>query len=197
MAPLPQPLNSNSSTSNRPPTSTPSNPNKPLPPAPPSAADYEIPTLRPKPHNNNNPSSASLNHSRSLSHPFQSFLGGGRKPDKKNTLKTDSNIYDTTDDDTSINADSARYNGSGKSPSRNASQQSNKEPVKGKCMTCDSTVRWPQGLKVYRCTTCMTINDLEPHAESRSESGNTGRFASPVPHRKRKSVCGCLLEYLN
>lgn len=29
-------------------------------------------------------------------------------------------------------------------------------------MTCDSTVRWPQDLKTFRCTTCLTINDLEP-----------------------------------
>jgi E3 ubiquitin-protein ligase HECTD2 len=196
MVPWPQRLNSNSSTSNGPPSSILSNPNKPLPPAPPSAADYEIPTLRPKPHHNNS-GSASLNHSRSISHPFPSFFGGGRKPDKKNSFKIDTNIYDTTDDDTSTNGDLARYNGTGKSPSRNASQKGNKEPVTGKCMTCDSTVRWPQGLKVYRCTTCMTINDLEPYAETRSESGGSDRFGSPIPHRKRKFVDASLLGYLN
>jgi E3 ubiquitin-protein ligase HECTD2 len=194
MAPWPQRLNSNSSASNGPTTSAQPNPNKPLPPAPPSAADYEIPTLRRKPiHSTSDP--AALNHSRSFSHPFPSLFGGGRKPDKKNPLKIDANIYDTTDDDTSINGDSARHNGTGKSTSRNTSQKGNKEPVTGKCMTCDSTVRWPQGLKVYRCTTCMTINDLEPFAETRNETVGLGGFGSQVPHRKRKSVDACLLEY--
>lgn len=193
MAPWPQRLNSNSSTSHAPATPAKPNQNKPLPPPPPSAADYEIPTLRTKPHHGNS-GSASLNHSRSFSHPFPSLFGGGRKPDKKNPLKSDPNAYDTTDDDASINGDASRHNGPGKSPSRNTSQKGNKEPVTGKCMTCDSTVRWPQGLKVYRCTTCMTINDLEPYAESRNETSDAGRFSSPVPHRKRKSVDVSLLK---
>lgn len=29
------------------------------------------------------------------------------------------------------------------------------------CMCCDSKVRFPKGLKVFRCTSCLTINDLE------------------------------------
>lgn len=194
MAPWPQRLNSNASTPHAQPTSAQSNPNKPLPPPPPSAADYEIPTLRPKP-TQSNPGATPLNHSRSFSHPFPSLFGGGRKSDKKNLLKIDNKIYDTTDDDTSINGDSARHNSDGKSPSRNSSQKGNKEPVTGKCMTCDSTVRWPQGLKVYRCTTCMTINDLEPYTEIRNETSGPGRVGSPAPHRKRESVYTCL-QYL-
>src|SRR5271170_3521511 len=137
MAPWPQRLNANSSTSNGPTTSAQPNPNKPLPPSPPRAADYEIPILRRKPLQRT-PDPAPLNHSRSFSHPFPSLFGGGRKSEKKNHLKTDANIYDTTDDDASINGDSARPNFSGKAPSRNTSQKGNKEPVTGKCMTCDS-----------------------------------------------------------
>lgn len=188
MAPWPQRLNANSSNSNGPTISGQPNWNKPLPPAPPSAADYEIPTLRRKPHPST--SDPALNHSRSFSHPFPSLFSGGRKPDKKNTLKTDGNIYDTTDDDASINGDSARRNGTVKSPAPNSSQKGNKEPVTGKCMTCDSTVRWPQNLKVYRCTICMTINDLEPYVEARNETGGPSGSGSPATPRKRKSVYG-------
>lgn len=49
-------------------------------------------------------------------------------------------------------------------------------------MTCDSTVRWPQGLKVFRCTTCLTINDLEfdPERKADVQDTATGR----VPPRK-------------
>jgi E3 ubiquitin-protein ligase HECTD2 len=186
MAPWAQRLNANSSTSNGPTSPAQPNPNKPLPPSPARAADYEIPVLRRKPLQRTS-DSASLNHSRSFSHPFPSFFGGGRKSEKKNHLKTDANIYDTTDDDASINGDSVRPNLSGKAPSRNTSQKGNKEPVTGKCMTCDSTVRWPQGLKVYRCTICQTINDLEPYAEPRNGADGPTGFGSPF-NKKRESV---------
>jgi len=187
MAPWPQRLNANSSTSNGPTPSAQPNPNKPLPPSPPRVIDYEIPILRRKPLQRT-PDPASLNHSRSFSHPFPSLFGGGRKSEKKNHLKTDANIYDTTDDDASINGDSAQPNLSGKAPSRNTSQKGNKEPVTGKCMTCDSTVRWPQGLKVYRCTICQTINDLEPYAEPENGADGPTGFGSPLSHKKRESV---------
>jgi E3 ubiquitin-protein ligase HECTD2 len=187
MAPWPQRLNASSSTSQWSTASAQPNANKPLPPSPPRATDYEIPTLRRKPLQRN-ADAASSNHSRSFSHPFPSFFGGGRKSEKKNHLKTDANIYDTTDDDTSINGDSARSNSGAKTPSRNTSQKGNKEPVTGKCMTCDSTLRWPQGLKVYRCTICQTINDLEPYTEPRNGTDGPMGFDSPASHKKRKSA---------
>lgn len=37
-----------------------------------------------------------------------------------------------------------------------------KDLTTGKCMTCDSMVRWPKNLSVFRCTVCLTINDLKP-----------------------------------
>lgn len=196
MAPWPQRLNPNTATSSGPSSSAPSNANKPLPPAPLSAINFEIPTLRSNSQQTNS-GTASLNHSRSFSHPFPAFFGGGRKPDKKNATRAENNIYDTTDDDTSINGDSARPNGNAKSPSHKISQKGNKEPVTGKCMTCDSTVRWPQGLKVYRCTICMTINDLEPYTETHTDTGGGGRLGPSIPPRKRKSLNVYFIEYVN
>jgi E3 ubiquitin-protein ligase HECTD2 len=34
--------------------------------------------------------------------------------------------------------------------------------VTGKCITCNSTCRWPRHVQVFRCTICLTVNDLEP-----------------------------------
>ena len=31
----------------------------------------------------------------------------------------------------------------------------------GKCMTCGLTVKWAEHLEVFRCTVCLTINDLK------------------------------------
>ena len=77
------------------------------------------------------------------------------------------------------------------------------QPVTGKCMTCDSTVRWPQGLKVFRCTTCLTINDLEPFSEARPDSshapsGPSAAARKPVPlslDRVRSLIDHCLTQY--
>lgn len=36
-------------------------------------------------------------------------------------------------------------------------------------MTCDSKVKWPKGLKVFRCVACLTVNDLEPTSQWKGE----------------------------
>ena len=35
----------------------------------------------------------------------------------------------------------------------------------GNCSTCNSSVRWPKGLWVFRCTVCLMVNDLKPTAK--------------------------------
>lgn len=67
-------------------------------------------------------------------------------------------------------------------------------------MTCDSTVRWPQDLQVFRCTTCLTINDLNLYDEQRP--GDTGVTQMPARKpmaisldRTRKMIEHCLNEY--
>ena len=42
------------------------------------------------------------------------------------------------------------------------SQYGEKDLVTGKCLTCDSLVRWPRQLDVFRCTVCLMVNDLKP-----------------------------------
>ncbi|KAI1084467.1 hypothetical protein F5B20DRAFT_524970 [Whalleya microplaca] len=41
----------------------------------------------------------------------------------------------------------------------------------GNCMTCAALVRWPQDLDIFRCTICLTINDLKPHDPVASFTG--------------------------
>ena len=180
MAPWPQRQNSNPTPSSTQAPPSPQDLNRPLPPPPlNNAASYEIPTLRRKPPVTDG--GGSIVHSRSFSHPFPSLFGG-KKADKKATLRAEDNIIDTTDDDASIYE--GRSNGAVQSPSRRVSQKGSKEPVTGKCMTCDSTVRWPQGLKVFRCTICLTINDLEPYTENRNGTDGNSGFGSAAVYRK-------------
>jgi E3 ubiquitin-protein ligase HECTD2 len=84
-----------------------------------------------------------------------------------------------------------------------------KEMVTGKCMTCDSLVRWPRELSVFRCTVCLTINDLHPVAlevrkgdwvrfvKAGKESGKGGASVSPLSiERTRELIEDCVVEYL-
>ncbi len=51
--------------------------------------------------------------------------------------------------------------------------------VAGKCATCDSLVRWPRHLNVFRCSVCLMVNDLKPNTvESSKDNGR--RAQSPV-----------------
>jgi len=161
--------------------------NRPLPPTPPLTAEhYEIPTLHRKPVAEP-PESHSLKHHRSFSHPFPSFFGSKKSAEKKtagrhNVNGSSNNVggdhHDRWEDEPNLSKSSL---------SENAGQKPDRQPATGKCMTCDSTVRWPQGLKVYRCTTCLTINDLEPYIESRSEFNTNAPTGVPAPRRKRMS----------
>ncbi|KAI0008484.1 hypothetical protein F4779DRAFT_449085 [Xylariaceae sp. FL0662B] len=57
----------------------------------------------------------------------------------------------------------------------------------GNCMTCAGLVRWPRDLQVFRCTICLTINDLKPYD---SVAGHTGTQPSvtrgAVPSQESK-----------
>jgi E3 ubiquitin-protein ligase HECTD2 len=159
--------------------------NRPLPPVPPTV-DLDVPTLNPR--RRADLDSASPKHGRSFSHPFPSFFGGGSKrSEKRNHLKNKLNI-DSTDDDDSVG--DGRSSHSSNVPSRNPSLNANSEPMTGRCMACDSTVRWPRDLKVFRCTICLTINDLEPnqglqHPPGPSQNNTPTLFG--VPRKRRYS----------
>ena len=120
---------------------------------------YGIPSLPPPPHSNHGASRASrptrtASHGRSMSHPFPSLFSAKKKRHGEIVAAG----FDSTDDE-----------GTSLQPRRNIVQHSagkqrvpDKDLMTGKCMTCDSMVRWPKELKVFRCTVCLTINDLKP-----------------------------------
>lgn len=45
---------------------------------------------------------------------------------------------------------------------RNGSSAGSRDFTTGRCMTCGSLVRWPKELQMFRCTICLTINDVSP-----------------------------------
>ncbi|KAK3943523.1 putative E3 ubiquitin-protein ligase [Diplogelasinospora grovesii] len=96
-------------------------------------------------------------HTRSVSHPFPSlFSSKKKKPEPPTTKDSDS---EPTDDAAPMSKPSRpQIRGH-----RNGSSTGSKDYNTGNCITCGSLVRWPRELHVFKCTICLTINDILPH----------------------------------
>lgn len=127
-------------------------------------------------------------HSRSVSHPFPSPFGGITKRRNRSISKKDNLMFDSDDEDD----DEVTYlpDPNSSSPRKGAARPTPAEEMtSGKCMVCNSTVRWPRNLKVFRCTECLTVNDLEPFVDSGKAGGNglsgsDGKAPTPAVPRK-------------
>lgn len=111
-------------------------------------------------------------HGRSMSHPFPSLFPGKKKHFSD---KAGGTGFESTDDESGSsqfvqNPPPISSIKQGKLPDRDLTT--------GNCMTCDSLVRWPKELSVFRCTVCLTINDLKRIAlEARRVDGHRAPVA--------------------
>ncbi len=99
-------------------------------------------------------------HGRSYSHPFPSIFGSGKKTEKDYESDFNDGKLETLIGSRCISnglaiKDCMAANGT-------SLQGGEKDLVIGKCITCDSRVRWPRHLNVFRCTVCLMVNDLKP-----------------------------------
>ncbi|KAJ5964193.1 uncharacterized protein N7479_004069 [Penicillium vulpinum] len=141
-------------------------------------------------------SSQNRGHSRSISNPFAGF---GRKRDKTAAKYA---TWDSDDDDD----DEVTYPLEPESSSPRKGAAGN-DIAEGKCQTCDATVRWPRHLKVFRCTDCLMITDLEPISHESKDNtpqgpqGGASRLASKVfpltVNQTRGMIGGCLNVYFD
>ncbi|KAI0884744.1 uncharacterized protein GGS22DRAFT_164258 [Annulohypoxylon maeteangense] len=139
-----------------------------------SSSDDDIPVSKPR---------RPAQHSRSMSHPFPSLFSSKKK---KNGRADDQFGDDDSTDDVS--------------PKQNLRQniQPNAAPRRiprgpadfstGNCMTCASLVRWPKELHIFRCTICLTINDLKPYDSTAGFGGTQPGTSGPVPPNGTESV---------
>lgn len=106
-------------------------------------------------------------HTRSMSHPFPSLFSSKKKKSGPITRADDDSESD------SGGAAGPPPNMRGKLPPnrghRNRSSAGSRDFVAGNCMTCASLVRWPRELHVFKCTICLTINDLQPIGRDREQ----------------------------
>ena len=139
-------------------------------------------------------------HTRSLSNPF-SGIGIGKR--RKSLSRHDFLDSDDDDDDDDVTFPLPEV-----STSASPSASSPKKPlpplpeelVTGRCMTCNSAIRWPKNLTVFRCSVCLMVNDLEVAVESKGEADAKGKEkAGKVPGGAQRAIPRkgwCLAVYL-
>lgn len=135
--------------------------------------------------------SRSSSHGRSLSHPLTSLLGQGKKVDHRyrngstsvNTgAQNDSLDYSQPNMNRGYQSDNPKH-----TPTAKAQDL---ELISGRCATCDSLITWPKHLKVFRCTICLMVNDLQPPEKGPPDG------LHPQKYDKRKSVKVCWHQML-
>ena len=107
-----------------------------------------------------------------MSHPFPSLFS---KKDKDGKRQQNAGGFESTDDEAIISPSLAHH--TAHNPTAKHAKAPESDLTTGPCMTCDSTVRWPKDLNVFRCTVCLTINDLKPLL---SNSRSRDRHRAPV-----------------
>jgi E3 ubiquitin-protein ligase HECTD2 len=92
-----------------------------------------------------------------MSHPFPSLFSK-----KKKNVGTENELYydEYIDDRDNI---PKQYSSSTQAANANRMPPGPVDFATGNCMTCACFVRWPKELQVFRCTRCLTINDLKPY----------------------------------
>ncbi|KAK3321418.1 hypothetical protein B0T19DRAFT_492947 [Cercophora scortea] len=105
-------------------------------------------------------------HTRSMSHPFPSLFSIKKK--KSIMMVAGGSGEDSADEPGPLpNLKQPQTRGH-----RNGSSNGSSDYSTGNCMTCGSLVRWPRELHVFKCTICLTINDLKPIGRDPRLDGN-------------------------
>lgn len=159
-------------------------------------------------------SSSRPGHGRSHSHPLPSMFGTGNRAEKITELVFSDDIPETLNESpsTSTKLASKDHKAANKAANGTLLQSGENHLVTGKCVTCDSRVRWPRHLNVFRCTVCLMVNDMKPgpglligglEAEGPSTmtpSSIPGSSRKAVPclslHRIRSLIDQCISQYL-
>ena len=129
-------------------------------------------------------------HGRSYSHPFPSIFGSGKKAENIFEINHSNDALKVLTESPFVSTglafkDHMAANGT-------SLQNGENILVTGKCITCDSLVRWPRHLDVFRCTVCLMVNDLKAGAdlstEDREAEGPYATTPSLNPDLPRKGT---------
>lgn len=154
------------------------------------------PRSPPVPPTNNLPNSSVPcripQHGRSISHPFPSIFGSG----KKKTERGEEGDEDVVDAKALLTGSLGSHTADQTGMARHGAAPNNEgELITGRCATCDSQVRWPKNLHVYRCTVCLMVNDTKPNGPKSTPEDlletealhDCGSFKTKVSAEKEKA----------
>jgi E3 ubiquitin-protein ligase HECTD2 len=98
-------------------------------------------------------------HSRSMSHPFPSLFSSGKKKKHDASGNAIEDLISSGDETPRMVKPQEKIT------HRRGVQAAggSRDYATGNCMTCGSLVRWPKDLRVFKCTICVTVNDLQPY----------------------------------
>ncbi|EHA48235.1 ubiquitin-protein ligase E3A [Pyricularia oryzae 70-15] len=131
-------------------------------------------------------------HVRSMSHPFPSLFSSNKKKKRSPAPRAYFDSRSSSEDSRDGSGLMPTASKGGAAPRISPQKQSlsggaSKDLTTGSCMTCGSLVRWPRDLNVFKCTICLTINDLKPltpgetgTGRSRDEGGPLSHYSQPV-----------------
>ncbi|KAI1800837.1 HECT-domain-containing protein [Daldinia bambusicola] len=125
--------------------------------------DDDIPVTKP---------SRPAQHSRSMSHPFPSLFSSKKKKNARPEDESGSGDFIADIDPKPIPQQNTTPRMIPRGPADFAT---------GNCMTCASLVRWPKELYTFRCTICLTINDVRPYDSAAGHAGTQSSVNGASP----------------
>ncbi len=139
-------------------------------------------------------------HGRSTSHPFPSLFGSSKRADKRLDGILNATGPEMVDDRVLAAGNGGLTDDPTMASHRGAPQYIEKDLVTGKCITCDTNVRWPKHLNVFRCSVCLMINDLKPAIVDQqadiSQAGEAPTKANIYPQARKATIgkprLGCI-----
>ena len=131
------------------------NANRPPPESPPRVSrDQQQPPLAPRPGQSSSPRQQP--HTRAVSHPLPRIFGKKKSAPVLRSGPLDEQLVPVLD---------AGPSGGPTLDKPIGGRKKDEELITRQCMCCDNKVRFPRHLQVFRCTSCLTINDLEPYVK--------------------------------
>ncbi|KAM5351989.1 hypothetical protein ACJ41O_004712 [Fusarium nematophilum] len=134
-------------------------------------------------------------HTRSMSQPFPSLFSSKKK--RQNSVGAPPPDLGFADDDAAMPRQPPKNHARNPSHTRGGPAGS-KDFATGNCMTCGSLVRWPRELKVFKCTICTTVNDLEPlGADGQGNGGSRSRRDASQGPPRRPMTDGAVVSHIS
>ena len=150
------------------------NANRAPPASPPRVSRDQHPPPAPRPAQSSSPRQQP--HTRAVSHPLPRIFGKKKSAPVLRSVPLDEHLVPVLD---------AGPSGGPTLDKPIGGRKKDEELITRQCMCCDNKVRFPRDLHVFRCTNCLTINDLEPYVkQARDPKSSTYPGQQQGPQRE-------------